>query len=163
MSKWAGIFLIIIFFVGGILLGNQYGRRDVVNSRPPEIIGDLGKPAVTSSETRYKIESLLVSGSGGVYGSLALFRVDSSAEGILHLNKIPSPNSSDGVIRKSDTPLKVFLFSADNKPVTELTSFFDTGSAQDIRIDIAELKNSYYIAVFYEGSSEPVLISERVK
>src|SRR3989344_3486928 len=48
MSKALSFSLIFLALVGGILLGNQYGRRDLENSKPAKVSGELNRPGAVT-------------------------------------------------------------------------------------------------------------------
>lgn len=163
MSKPLSITLIIIFFIGGILLGNQYGRRDVVNSRPPEVQGQLGKPAIFDiPDESYSLSYLRLYNSSQdiVYGGVSLLEKEGlGVEVVLDIWGVPENEDN------TQSDFKVVLVNSDKSTEKDITTFSVDGN-QGIKIKFStdgDLSQGQYMAVIREGSTEPLLLSESIQ
>ena len=152
MSRGLSTFLIIAFTIGGILLGNAYGRRDAANSRPPTIYGQTGEQGNVAVDLGYKLETLaLRNASGGLYGSVSVLNLnDGRTDALFYVSPL------------EDGEFRVVLFGKDNKPKSELTTFGASARVQIIRAQFKGLESGDYFAVL-SGGGERILTSDKVQ
>jgi hypothetical protein len=126
MNKILAIVLIVVFAILGIVVGNQYGRRDVANSRPPQVEGAVGQPSLISTQPLSETATTPIPSIQGplfVYnqtrntmlGAVSLVTQGDKTNVVVALDKLPvlSPTSKA-------TSLKVSLFDSQNKKVQDL-------------------------------------------
>lgn len=156
MSKPVAVVFMLLTLAAGVLLGNQYGRRDVVNSRPPKILGQTGQTGIVSADDTYKLDSLSIYNNTRteIFGSASLLRLPDRNEAVVYIAKFPE-NTSD--------ELKLVLFSKGNQPVTELTTVFVRRSrAQIIRVKIETIEPGSYLGLVPVTTGSPILVSDAI-
>lgn len=148
MSKVTAITLIAVFTVGGVVLGNLYGRRDIENSRPPTITGSLGNAsAITVDDSGVQV--VLLRDGAQVFGAASVIR--SAKQVLLNL----SPVTLDG-------KFKLVLLGRDGAPVGELTGFsLSEGRSARIMANIPRYEAGDYLVVVPDAGGAPVLVSEK--
>src|SRR3989338_1119801 len=160
MSKLLSLTFIIIAAIGGIMLGNLYGRRDIANSRPPTVVGELGLPSnIETGSAGYSFKSVPFKNAAGdgIFGAISLLNLGGGrAELEVSVWKLPDQLSDKDFYR-------LVLFSASREPARELTGFSLSreGTAQ-VKISLSEISSGQYFVVMPKDSGDLILVSEPV-
>ena len=162
MSKALAWFLCAAALVGGILLGNQYGRRDVVNSRPPVIErGNDPKDGGASAEGNLNLQSLLVfnPADNDVYGSASIVQQNGAGEIAIYLQRLP-PVSDPLVLNAG---LRVSLFSQSGQLLQELGVINPNRDSESLsRLPVPVVQPGQYLGLFGDNET-PVLVTTRAQ
>ncbi len=163
MSRLLSITLIVLSLAVGILLGNSYGRRDLKNSRPPEITGQIGEPgSVAVADNGYILGHLQLFNKAkiSVFGGVALLKITNFAtEANVDIWKMPEGTTGD-----ESTQYILALYTKDHAPLKELTTFYlgQSGSAK-LRVSVPEFEPGQYFTVLRQETREVLLVSEAVE
>lgn len=145
MPKASAISLIVIFTIGGIVLGNLYGRRDIANSRPPTVTGSLGNPsAITIDDSGVQV--VMLRDGAQINGAASVIK---NAKQVL----VNLSTSRSG-------KFKLVLLNRDGSPVAELTSFNLNGSTR-VRANLPRFEPGDYLAVLPDEGGAPILVSDK--
>ena len=168
MSKAAAVTLMIIIFIGGVVLGNLYGKRDLVNSRPPEILGDFTKKQEVQTESvqskpeielRTPLSIYNPAAKTSIYGSAALASRGSEYQLMAIFTRKPTSLSEEVMAGN----FKLNLYKSDGSIDRELATFkFSTSSDTEISTNFTGSPGQY-LGITYGTTTEPILISSKIK
>src|SRR3989344_320145 len=160
MSRGLSITLIIIASVVGIVLGNLYGRRDVVNSRPPTLSGEFGLPGLfANTDGGLKLTHLNLHNAerSALYGGGAAQITGPTLQAEVQIWKLPEG------LGEGESEFMLALYAKDKKPSKELTSFRAT-PAKGARIRIqTQFTPGDYLVVLPRGNPVPALVSAPIE
>ena len=162
MSKALSFSLIFLALVGGILLGNQYGRRDLENSKPVSIAGELNRPgavtvrgeSVMTSLPFYNASRTATVGAAAVVWAESL-EPSREGEAIIYLWNLPE------ILLQPDLKLKLSVFSTDNQFVSDITEVM-LSQSQILKLGLPKMEAGQYL-VFRSPDGVVQLRSGEVK